>query len=400
VVFSINQTSELSIKNNKIWIISEGRYVDVDLKNIVDDAIEGPVKEYRLSDIGRYLLNPNSIEVKKKLIGCEIHYKQGVLKKIGKTFRKLLPAVMKRQQNDSISSPEVIISRVKLRLPPLKDPGLEAHLNNICDQLRCYDSVQKRLAKLEARNIFQMVGICEDLGSNYSYLKLQGRLDEKIKYLGNFISKDVGVILNKAHIAEGLFELRGYEFECYEADRSHRLISYDSESQQKAYVLTPDNQVDFHLSEPQLIRYMHLLEQALKVNPCLKESFSLGIQGQIKPLKLFFNRKLEIDYSNAYFPEIYRNVFKALNIELNQRNLIKPILNYLQIGVSLSYVSLADPVEDRMFTQVSVLHDFRALEPLRKNLPQVYTEMSKRASITEAGRYYLLDSIDGYCNAY
>ena len=397
---SINRTNGLSIKNNKIWIISEGRYADVDLKAILDDTVEGPVKEYRLSDIGRYLLNPNSIEVKKKLIGCEIHYKQGVLKKIGKTFRKLLPAVMKRQKNDSLSSSEVIISRYKLRLPPMKDPGLEAHLKNIYDQLKCYDSVQKRLAKLEPRNIFEMLGICEDLGGNYSYLKLQGSLEEKIKYLGNFISKDVGVILNKAHIAEGLFELRGYEFECYEAERSHRLISYDSESQQKAYVLTADNQVDFHLSEPQLIRYMHLLEQALEVNPCLKESFSLSIQGQIKPLKLFFNRKLEIDYTKAYFPEIYRDLFKALNIKLNQRNLIKPILNYLQIGVSLSYVSLADPAENRMFTQVSVLHDFRALEPLRRNLPQVYTEMSKRASITEAGRYYLLDSINGYCNAY
>ena len=39
-----------------------------------------PAKNIDISDLGRYLLNPNSIEIKKKLIGGEIHYKQGALK--------------------------------------------------------------------------------------------------------------------------------------------------------------------------------------------------------------------------------------------------------------------------------------------------------------------------------
>ena len=41
----------------------------------------------------------------------------------------------------------------------------------------------------------------------------------------------------------------------------------------------------------------------------------------------------------------------------------------------------------------------RALEPLRKSLPAVYAEMSKRASTAEAGRFYLLDSITGAAHA-
>ena len=50
-----------------------------------------------------------------------------------------------------------------------------------------------------------------------------------------------------------------------------------------------------------------------------------------------------------------------------------------------------------MITLISVLHDLRALELLRKNLPQVYHEIEKRVGVSEAGRFYLLDSIEG-CN--
>ena len=56
------------------------------------------------------------------------------------------------------------------------------------------------MGELDPRKIVQIVGICEDVGGNYSYLKLQGSIEEKIKYLGNLISKEVGVILNKSFL--------------------------------------------------------------------------------------------------------------------------------------------------------------------------------------------------------
>jgi hypothetical protein len=252
---------------------------------------------------------------------------------------------------------------------------------------------------LDPHRIFQIVGICEDVGGNYSYLKLQGSIEEKIKYLGNFISEKVGVILNKAYIADGLFELRGYDFLSYDPAKTFKLITYNSEGDPKACVLTDQNKIDFYLDDIHLLKHMHLLEQSLKSNPSLSKAYILCTEGQATPIKLFFNRKLEIDYSKAALPEIYQDVFKALNLELNQKNLIKPILNYLQIGISLSYILLSDRLEDRMFTDISVLHDLRALEPLRKNLPHVYSAVVKRAMISEAGRFYLLDSINGYSNA-
>jgi hypothetical protein len=389
----------LAPNNSGIWFISEGRPSDVDLNRVVEGKVDGRCQEYKISDIGRYLLNPHSIEVKKKLIGGEFHYKQGPLKKIWQAVGKILPNSLKRSQKNAAFVPDVVVSRYKLRIPSLKDGELEAYLNKIYDQLKLYDSVAKKLAQMDPRNIVQIVGICEDVGGNYSYLKLQGGIEEKIKYLGSHISKEVGVILNKAYIADGLFELRGYDFKSYDPARSYRLFSYKSGGETKACVLTGTKKVDFYLSDHYLVKLMHLLEQSLRANPGLSKAFKQCIAGQANPIKLFFNKKLEIDYSTTPLPPVYQDVFKILNVGLNQRNLIKPILNYLQIGISLNYTLASDHQDDRMYTHISVLHDFRALEPLRKNLPEVYAAVLKRGFVSEAGRYYLLDSINGYNNA-
>ncbi len=389
----------MSNNNRKIWIISKGRSSDFELDPIVEGPVAGPCKEYKISAIGRYLLNPNSIEIKKKLIGGEVHCKLSPVKKIRKALHKILPGAKRRLKTNAWLSPDVIVSRYKLAIPPLKDSHLESHLNQIVDQLRPYDTVAKKLVQLEPRKIIQIVGICEDIGGNYSYLKLQGSIEEKIKYLGNFISKDVGVVLSRANIDEGLFELRGYDFLAHDPNATYTLITYHSGGVQKACVLTENNTIDFYLKDSHLLRHMHLLEQALQSDSSLSRAFNLCIDGQATPIKLFFNKKFEIDYSKAALPEVYLDVFKSLNLELNKKNLIQPILNHLQIGISLSYIMLSDIEQDRMHTDISILHDLRALEPLRKNLPHLYSEFEKRAMISEAGRFYLLDSINGTSHA-
>lgn len=389
----------LSHNNDRIWVISAGRFSDMDLSGVIDEKVDGSSREYKISDIGRYLINPHAIEVKKKLIGGEIHYKQGAIKKIRKSIHKSLPAFLKKRKQNPSLSPEVIVSRYKLRRPAMKDPDLGVHLNKIYDELKFYDSFSKKLDLLEPHNIFQIVGICEDIGGNYSYLKLQGSIEEKIKYLGKSIAKDVGVILNKAYISEGLYELRGYDFQSYNPANAYRLFSYNNGKEHKACVLTNQNQVEFYLTDNHLLKHMFLLEQSLKANPSLYKAFEMCAGGAANPIKLFFNKKLEIDYAESPLPAIYQDVLRTHNAESNHRNLIKPILNYLQIGISLNYMLATDDKDNRMFTHISVLHDLRALEPLRKNLPAVYAAVAKQGFITDSGRYYLLDSINGYDNA-
>ena len=86
---SVTDDKNISYNNNKIWIITEERFSDFDLAEVVDEKVDSPYVEYKVSDIGRYLLNPHSIEVKKKLIGGEIHYKQGTIQRFGNRFTKL-----------------------------------------------------------------------------------------------------------------------------------------------------------------------------------------------------------------------------------------------------------------------------------------------------------------------
>jgi len=391
--------SNYTHNNNGVWVVSEGRTSDVDLSGVIDEKVDGPCKEYNISEIGYYLLNPNSIEVKKKLIGGEIHYKLGAFQKIRKSFHQvLLPLLRRRKQNPALS-PEVIVSRYKMRMPSTRDRDLQSHLAKIYDHLKSYDSFSKKLGQLDPEDVFQIVGICEDIGGNYSYLKLQGDIEEKIKYLANSVAKDVGVVLNKAYVGEGLYELRGFDFQSYDPAAFFRLFSYNNGKERKACVLTSQNQVAFYLADNYLLKHIFLLEQSLRANPSLCKAFELCTEGEANPVKLFFNKKLEIDYAKSPLPAIYQDVLGSHDAGSNQLNLIRPILNYLQIGISLNYMLASDERDDRMFTHISVLHDLRALEPLRKNLPDVYAAVAKQGFIADTGRYYLLDSINGYKNA-
>jgi len=385
--------------NADIWIFTDAKAGNVDPYQMEIVPDEGTLKEYRISDIGRYLLNPESIEIKKRLIGCEIHSRRRRLTRMKEAVARLFPRRIRQWINANPLPPEVLLSNCKLKIPYLKDGDLRDHFSAIYELLRSYDVVIKRLPQLNPQKIAHLIGICEDVGGNLSYLKLQGGIEEKIKYMATYISKDVGVVLKKAYQADGLFELRGFDFTAYAPYRSYRLLSFLEEGEPRLCVLGGDGNVAFWVSEQQLLRYLQLLEHSIKANPNLRNAFSLCHRGQAKAVKLFFNKKLDIDYSKTHFPKIYREVFNAHNVGFNQRNLVKPSLNYLLIGVSLNYVPFTDSGDEQLVTHISVLHDLRALETLKSNLPQVYSEISKGAFNSDAGRYYLLDSIEGHSNA-
>ena len=213
----------------------------------------------------------------------------------------------------------------------------------------------------------------------------------------NYISKDVGVLLRKAYIGDGLFEMRAFDFSAYDSRHAHRLIVYRQNGNAKCCVLNSKNTVEYGLDNVHLLKFLLLLQQALADDMKLRAAFDFCVRGKAKPVKLFFNRQLEVDYSKSEFPAIYRDILKVKRTDSNQQNLIRPALNYLQIGISFNYIPQPESEKDNMVTLISVLHDLRALELLRKNLPQVYHEIEKRVGVSEAGRFYLLDSIEG-CN--
>lgn len=390
----------VSDPNKDVWIISGGRHSQMDLSAIEDAKMNGQlkaVKEYRISDIAYYLLNPNPIEVNKRLIGCEIHYQQRMATKIFEKIKRLLPRSFRRLWKGHMVPPEILLSHSKIEMPTLKDKAFEDHLYRIYESLRAYDSVSKRLPQLDPDHIAHVIGICRDIGGSFTYLKLQGSCEDKLKYMQNYISKDVGVLLRKAYIGDGLFEMRGFDSAAYDSNHAYRLIVYQENGKPRCVVLTSKNAVEYSLDDVNLLKFLLLLQQALADDLKLKNAFDICIRGKAKPVKLFFNRQLEVDYSKSLFPPIYRDILKDKQANSNQQNLIRPALNYLQIGISFNYIPQPVRAAGNMITLISVLHDLRALELLRKNLPQVYHEIEKRVGVSEAGRFYLLDSIEG-CN--
>ncbi len=392
-----NQQND-SGSQSDIWIISEGCESQFDMSAVDGGKVNENVREYQISDIAYYLLNPQPIEIEKQLIGCEIHYPQRLTTKVAEKFKRLLPRRLRSIWNSHLIPPEVLVSHCKISIPTLRDKMLENHLMSIYESLRAYDAVARRLTQLDLHKIAHVIGICKDLGGSLTYLKLQGSVEEKLKYIQNYMSKNVGVLLRKAYIGEGLFEMRGLNFSAYRSDHTHRLMVFERNGKCQCCVLNSNNAVEFRLDGDDLLKYMFLLQQALVDDKKLVNAFENCIQNQAKPVKLFFNQKLEVNYAKSPFPKIYRDILNAKKIEPNQRNLIRPALNYMQIGISFNYIPQHTGFEENMTTLISVLHDLRALEMLRKKLPQVHNEIQSRVKGSEAGMFYLLDSIEGFSN--
>ncbi len=383
------------LRPGNVWVISKGRYADWDLSRIWDGAKTETVTIYQLSDLGRYLLNPNPIQISKKLIGCEIYF-YPPLHKIKSTIRRILPSKLHGLIKDKYIPTEVLTSNYTIGKAFLKDRHLESHLNKIVEMLRPYDPVIKRLSKIDISKVADVVGTCQDAGGNLSYLNIQGNIDEKIGYIHNFLLQDVGVIIEKAYISDGLFEMKGFDFASYNPETTYNLIKFMKDGKVRACVLNRDNKAEFWVEDIQLVHYLQLFDQLIVLNPKLNKSLNLCSTGRAEPMKLFFNKQLEIDYSEANLPEIYRRVFELYNIEPDKTGIIKKILNGSQLGVTFNYVPQSGSSDEKLFVNFSVMHNLKALEPIKQELPQVYSEINKRSLFTEAGKYYLLDTFRGY----
>lgn len=373
----------------RVWVVSESRPVPADPETFDPEADRGQVKEYRISELGRYLLHPGPVEIRKRLIGCEAHPVRCTPLRWWHRVQRGIGRSAPRKHSD------VILSGLRLKVPAMNDPDLEYHLRRLVDELRGYDPFVKKITRLKAERLAHLIGICEDIGGGYSYLKLQGSLDEKIRYLTANVGREVRVTLHRAHLSEGLFDLRGFPPAAFNPANAFRLVSYTRGGEPAACVLNALGNVDFRLADPSELRYLSLLEHTLAANPDLQRAFDGCFFGSARGVRLFFNKELEVDYAKAGLPALYRAMFRPADMGDSGRNLIKPVLNYLQTAVSLSYLPPTETGEEKLLTQISILHDLRALDPLRKSLPNVYAEISRRAFNSEAGRFYLLDSITG-----
>jgi hypothetical protein len=381
-------------KTNSVWIISECKSSGFNLETIGESNISGPVKEFRISELAYYLLNPDPIVIQDKLVGCHITFK----KTRYELFKeKLLAPFTGKKAPDPKNDPmsREYISSLHMKTYTLKDRDFENHFKKIYTALRPYDGLLRKLTFMPPERIADITGICEDIAGNRYRLDLSGSVHDKLNYMLTYLLTPVKITMKRAYLTKGLFELRGYTFETFKAENSHRLVRFFQNGKTSFCVIGNGEKKGFIVEDPKLVYWLQLFEQSMKSNEKLSESVNLCTKGEARPFKLFFTKQLEFSYSQNHLPKIFRDNYDVSRMAPEDKNAIAETLNNQQRVISFNYIPHSDSGEEKMYTNISVMHDLRALEPLKDHFPNLYNEISENAPTSDAGKFYLLDSIKG-----
>ncbi len=384
---------------SRIWVISNSGTIKTSESSLYPDMHPSSAIEYYISDFARYMMNPEAVEIPKKLVGCEIYYVKPAGLRFKEKLKSLLPGKKDDSPDEKVPPDEIIMAGPEIKAPTRQDKHFVGHIRRINESLRPYDPLPAALARLEKNSVSNIIGICDDVDGSRSSLNIRGDIDNKISYINNFYGKDVGVILNCAHLSKGLFELRGFDFTSFDPNRRHRMVRYMENGKPKACVYSANQKVAYYIEDLNVISYMHILEQAVKANRNFQDAIYQCIKGQAVPLKLLFNKQFEIDYSKTALPKVYQSLLDYSEMGSVERKVVASSLNQMQFGIAFSYLPDTDSGDTRLFTHITIMHNVRALDPIKDNLPHVYSEINKRATISEAGHFYMLDAIRGYVNA-
>jgi len=380
---------------NQAWIISTGNYTHFDFDRIGIKAQPQHIVAYELSDIGRYLISPDPIAVENRLMGCECHFKPGAWEKFRAAATRLNPFRSNPQAHSMAGERQLLMAHPYMRIPALQDRELAQHIDQLRGMLRPLDPVAQEIAALKCERLLDIRGVCEDEGGNRTHISLSGDLETKHRYILDNLLCSVPITLQHAHIGKGLYEMRGMTPETYRAERHHPLLKFRMEGRSFACLLTQAGKVAFWINDVKRLHHLLLLEQALASNPVLKASLEQCLQGDGRALRLMLNGDMEIDYSRNRLPAIYQDLFRHLSLDAaSQKDVIRSLKTH-QMGVSFSYVPREGFGDPRPVTSLSVMHDVKALDPVRQHVPQLYAEINRKATLSEAGNYYLLESIKG-----
>ncbi|MFZ7125434.1 MAG: hypothetical protein ACOWWM_04675 [Desulfobacterales bacterium] len=377
-----------------IWIISRGATSEMPTTLMEREKVPKRVQEFRLSDLGYYLLSPKPIEVTGNLIGCKIRRHPGC----PAPFRGIANAWKRLARKDPVEDEALSESWIAPELPDLqclRDPSLLAHLRGIVDGLRPHHPLVKKLASLELQKVDDLVGLTEDPTGARTRLILKGDLEEKRHFLVENLLRKVSITLRSAYLADGLFELRGFSFSGFRPERSYRLIKFRRDGQERAAILGEKDRVDVHVTDMNRLRYVRIFQQAVRADPRMDERVRMWMKGEMVALKLFFNERISIDYSSSWPPRAFNGLFEDREISPTLRELVVHSLKQGQMGVSLSYLPLESAHKGRTCATVSVMHDVRAFEAVRKQDPWIYQEIHNLTGIRDNVPYYLLESITG-----
>jgi hypothetical protein len=381
---------------DRIWLISSGWKSSLDLEEAFPGLETDSVREYRISDIANYMINPNPIKVNNRLMGCEIIHRRSGWQAVKQRIKTLFSKNTKDDPARPSDQGEVLISGI---LPSASAAAatkeLNTHISQIYDLLIPFDALVQKISNLDKNLVLDVNGICEDLEGNRSFMRIAGPVENKINFIIHNLAKDTQVLVEKAHFSEGLFEMRAFNFKAYNPDNHHRLVKFTQNDKPMLCTLTHDNKVNYVLEDVELITYLQLFELALKGNDPLKNLLYHYCEGSALPLKILFNQEIKTDYSRANLPLLYRRMEESGTMGPREKMLIAKVLNQKQFGLSLNYIPQQGEFNERLITSIFVMQNLTALDPIKSLAPQLYWTINSNAAISEAGTFYLIDSIRG-----
>lgn len=382
--------------SHNIWLISNGWKSTLDLGKTFPGLEANSVREYRISDLANYMINPNPIKVNNRLIGCEIlHRKSG-----WQAFKQKISAFFSKNRVDDPAREEdqgeiLLSGLIPGASAAAATKALNTHISRVYEQLIPFDAMVQKIASLDKAAVLDINGICEDLEGNRSFMRIAGPVEDKVNFIIQHLSKEIQVLVEKAHFSDGLFEMRAFDFKRYDPDNHHRLVKFIQNGKPMLCTMTHDNRVNYVLEGVELITYLQLFELALKGNEPLKNLLCHYCEGSALPLKILFNQEIKTDYSRANLPLLYRRMEESGTMGPREKILIARVLNQKQFGLSLNYIPQQGEFNERLITSIFVMQNLKALDPIKSLAPQLYWTINSNAAISEAGTFYLIDSIRG-----
>lgn len=391
-------TSDSKLHPGDMWIISEGEFINLNPAQLGKEITGGPARQFLISDMARYLINPYPIEVEERLVGCEVTILPSISEKIGRWVRGVLPTKKAGENRPGERKPLQLFSSSAKKRYRFRDKALQGHFEKVAGMIRPYDSIFRELRMLDRKRIGDISGVYEDISGKCYHLNLQGSIDNKMEYLQNGMAKNVKIVMQKAYLADGLFEMKGFDANRFNRQSTHRLIEVSRDGEPRYFLLGKDGQIAFWVEDIQLVFYLHLLEQSLRTNRKMHDSFTSVAEGRARPLKLFFSRQFSYDYSGGHLPKIYREALRDCDMGIEEKMTLIKSLKNLQHTVSFHYIPEEGKGEDKYCTDISILHNFKAFEFLKDLMPKLYSEIDGKIPMSDIGKFYLLDSMKGCQN--
>ncbi len=377
---------------DSVWFISSAESVDRDLIIGEFSKTDHELVAYKISALAEYMLNPAEVKINYKLVGCCIYFSDQNRSQLLLGLENLLPEKLKRGP----TPPQMVISDMDIDAGQIRDVNLQAHFDYIYHQLKGSDPVIRTLNHLDEDTVTDIEGVSRDAVGNISRINLAGPVRDKIAYIEENLFQEVPLTLKKAHLGEGLFELGGFDFPSFNPKTTYTLVRTIERGEGRAIVMTNDHKIHYEVEDVKFVFYLQLLEQLLKVNPELVDAFRVCIAGKATPLKLFFKSRLGIDYSPEKMPYLIQEVLKKHPIKPGQKEIVANALRDRQFGISFMYVPETVNGTPKQETNLSILHNFKELEAIEKEAPQVVSAIGSMVASTDVGKFYLLDKYKGY----